>query len=109
VNPSVADKAESWAVVPIAKTRILLVDDDESVRTLTKEMLEEMGHDVIDAGSGRAALDILQGDAQFVLLLVDFAMPAMNGSELATAAKKIEPGLPILFMTGYVETGVVRQ
>jgi len=68
-----------------------------------------MGHDVIDAGSGRAALDILRGDAQFDLLLVDFAMPAMNGSELATAAKTIEPGLPILFITGYVETGVVRQ
>jgi signal transduction histidine kinase/CheY-like chemotaxis protein len=105
----VEDEAESRAVVPIGKTRLLLVDDDESVRTLTKEMLEEMGHDVTDAGSGRAALEILLGNAQFDLLLVDFAMPAMNGSELAIAAKKIKPGLPILFMTGYVETDVVRQ
>jgi len=105
----VEDREELRSFAPMGKTRILLVDDDESVRGLTKEMLEELGHDVTDAGSGRAALDILRGHAQFDLLLLDFAMPVMNGSELATAAKKIRPGLPILFMTGYVETGVLRQ
>jgi CheY-like chemotaxis protein len=103
------EKAASRAAVPIGKMRVLLVDDDESVRSLSKEMLEEMGHDVVDAGSGRAALDILEGNTQFDLLLVDFAMPAMNGSELATAAKTIKPDLPILFMTGYFENDVLRQ
>ena len=103
------DRAEPRAATPICRMRVLLIDDDESVRNLTKEMLEELGHDVKDAGSGQAALKILEGNALFDLLVVDFAMPAMNGSEFATAAKKIEPDVPILFMTGYVETSVLRH
>jgi signal transduction histidine kinase len=106
---AIADRSEPRAATPVGRMRILLIDDDESVRTLTKEMLQELGHDVSDAGSGRAALEILQGNALFDLLLVDFAMPAMNGSEFAIAAKKIKPNLPILFMTGYVENGVLRH
>jgi CheY-like chemotaxis protein len=72
-------------------------------------MLEELGHDVSDAASGRAALKILKGNTLFDLLLVDFAMPAMNGSEFAAEANKIKPDVPILFMTGYVESGVLRH
>jgi CheY-like chemotaxis protein len=89
--------------------RILLVDDDEAVRNLTKEMLEELGYDVSDSASGQVALEILQRNGLFDLLLVDFAMPAMNGSEFAAAAKKIKPDVPILFMTGYAESGVLRH
>jgi signal transduction histidine kinase/ActR/RegA family two-component response regulator len=103
------ETAEPGARRRVGRMRMLLVDDDESVRTLTKEMCNELGYEVSDAGGGRAALDILQGDAQFDLLVVDFAMPAMNGSEFATAAKKIKPDVPILFMTGYVENSVLRQ
>ena len=103
------DGAEPRAATPIGRVRILLIDDDESVRKLTKELLEELGHDVSDASSGQAALEILQRNALFDLLLVDFAMPAMNGSEFAAAAKKISPDIPILFMTGYVESDVLRH
>ena len=103
------DKAEPGAATPIGRMRILVVDDDEAVRNLTKEMLEELGHDVSDAAGGQAALEILQRNALFDLLLVDFAMPGMNGSEFAAAAKKINPDMPILFMTGYVESGVLRH
>ena len=103
------DRTDPRAATPIGRMRILLIDDDESVRNLTKEMLEELGHDVSDAASGPAALKILKGNALFDLLLVDFAMPAMNGSEFATEANKIKPDVPILFMTGYVESGVLRH
>ena len=103
------DKAEPGAATPIGRMRILVVDDDEAVRNLTKEMLEELGHDVSEAAGGHAALEILQRNALFDLLLVDFAMPGMNGSEFAAAAKKINPDMPILFMTGYVESGVLRH
>jgi signal transduction histidine kinase/ActR/RegA family two-component response regulator len=103
------DRAEPRAATPIGRVRILLIDDDESVRKLTRELLEELGHDVSDASSGPAALEIMQGNALFDLLLVDFAMPAMNGSEFAAAAKKIRPEIPILFMSGYVDSGVLRH
>jgi signal transduction histidine kinase len=105
----VEETSDVAAAVPSGKKRVLLVDDDESVRASTKEMLEQMGHDATDAGSGEAALDILERNAQFDLLLTDFAMPGMNGSELATAIIKLKPDLPILFMTGYVDNDVLRR
>lgn len=105
----VTEQEDGRAPIPVETMRVLLVDDDESVRALTREMLEEMGHQVTDAGSGRAALEILDGDAEFDLLLVDFAMPGMNGSQLAAAALKLKPDLPILFITGYVENEVLRR
>src|ERR1700731_288323 len=54
----VEETSDVAAAVPSGKKRVLLVDDDESVRASTKEMLEQMGHDATDAGSGEAALDI---------------------------------------------------
>jgi CheY-like chemotaxis protein len=91
------------------KLRILVVDDDDTVRGLAKEMLEEMGHKVADAASGRSALELLREGCLCDLLLVDFAMPLMNGSECATEAKKLRPDLSILFMTGYVDNDALRR
>jgi CheY-like chemotaxis protein len=88
--------------------RVLLVDDDPGVRELTQEMLKERGHLVVVADSGRAALDILQADAAFDLLLTDYAMPVMNGSQIATEVRLRWPSLPVLFMTGYVDNDALR-
>jgi CheY-like chemotaxis protein len=74
-----------------------------------KEILEELGHEVADAASGRSALKLLKKGYQCDLLLVDFAMPLMNGSECATEARKLRPDLPILFMTGYVENDALKR
>ena len=63
--------------------RILLVDDDASVRLSTGRMLEELGHDVVEAAGGAAALAVLAHDRRFDLLVIDFAMPLMNGGQLA--------------------------
>ena len=89
--------------------RILVVDDDESVRALAKEMLEEMGHEVTAAPGGRAALELLKGGCRCDLLLVDYAMPVMSGSECAKEARKVRPDLSILFMTGFVENDALRS
>jgi len=93
----------------VDRLRILVVDDDDTVRELAKEMLEEMGHEVAEAASGRSALEALKEGGHFDLLLIDFAMPLMNGSECATEARKLYPDLSILFMTGYADSDALKQ
>jgi len=84
--------------------RVLLVDDDNAVREVTAIMLQDLGCEVVEAGSGGAALDIIERDPQpFDLMVVDFAMPGMNGAEVAREVAVRRPGLPVLFVTGYAD------
>jgi signal transduction histidine kinase/ActR/RegA family two-component response regulator len=82
---------------------LLLVDDDNAVRDVTRAMLEEMGCLVIEAGSGGAALDIIDRVTRLDLMIVDFAMPGMNGAELARLARAKRPRLPVMFITGFAD------
>jgi CheY-like chemotaxis protein len=84
-----------------AKLTILLVDDDALIAMSTVMMLEDLGHEVIEANSGESALAILSNNPSIDLLITDYAMPKMNGAELAKAARKIRSNLPILLATGY--------
>jgi CheY-like chemotaxis protein len=88
---------------------ILLVDDDEGVRETTAMMLRDLGFKVIEAGSGGAALEILDTRRKIDLLLLDFAMPGMNGAEVARAAQAKRPNLPILFVTGYADLSAITH
>jgi PAS domain S-box-containing protein len=95
---------EEKAVAPDApKVRILLVDDDAEVRTVTAAYLTEMGHRVVEAADGTSALDILRTDDQLDLLIADFAMPGMTGTDLADRAREVRPNLGILLVTGYAD------
>jgi PAS domain S-box-containing protein len=87
----------------IEKKRILVVDDDLLIAMSTVDMLEDLGHEVAEANSGARALEILQSGREFDLLITDYSMPRMTGGQLAKAAQKIRPGLPILLATGYAE------
>jgi CheY-like chemotaxis protein len=71
-------------------------------------MLMDSGHKVIEADSGAAALDLLPG-SDVDVLLVDYAMPGMNGAQTAAAALKLKPGLPVLFVTGYADLEALSQ
>jgi CheY-like chemotaxis protein len=82
---------------------ILLVDDDDPVREVSAGLLTELGYRVIEAGSGGAALEILSQRPDIDLLLVDFAMPGMNGAAVAEQARSKRPDLPVLFVTGYAD------
>ena len=82
---------------------VLLVDDDSAVREITAGMLDELGYAVVEAGSGGAALEILQQRPDVDLMLLDFAMPGMNGAEVAREAITRRPHLPIVFVTGYAD------
>ena len=81
--------------------KILVVDDEPLIAMSTADMLIDLGHEVIEAHSGEEALDVLRRGEEIDLLLTDYAMPKMNGSQLATAANEIHPGLMILLATGY--------
>jgi PAS domain S-box-containing protein len=82
---------------------ILVVDDDALVAMSTAMMLEDLGHQVIEANSGQDALDVLKQARAVDLLLTDHAMPGMTGMELAQRARTLRPELPILLTTGYAE------
>jgi signal transduction histidine kinase len=89
--------------------RVLVVDDDPAVREVTAGFLADLGYGVIEAGSGGAALEVLDRRGGVDLLLLDFAMPGMNGAELAREARARHPELPIVFLTGYADTRALPQ
>ncbi|MES1152621.1 MAG: ATP-binding protein, partial [Dongia sp.] len=82
---------------------ILVVDDDPLVAMSTVDMLEDLGHKVIEANSADQALQILDAGREVDLLLTDHAMPGMTGIELAKIARRKRPELPILLATGYTD------
>jgi len=90
-------------------SRILLVDDDSAVRTVTGTLLRTFGHEVIESASGEAALDFLERDQRFDLLIIDVAMPNMHGGEFATRARRFIPGVPTLFVSGYTEERRIHE
>jgi signal transduction histidine kinase/CheY-like chemotaxis protein len=99
VNPGIEVSPE----IVEAKFRILMVDDDALIAMSTVDMLEDLGHKVIEAHSGKDALEILQAGEEVDLLITDYSMPKMTGAELAKAARLLKPGLPVLIATGYAD------
>jgi PAS domain S-box-containing protein len=87
--------------------RILVVDDDSDVRRMLVAALESLGYEVRQAGDGPAGLAAIEEDAPD-LMMVDFAMPGMNGAEVATAARARNPDLPIVFVSGYADTAAIE-
>jgi CheY-like chemotaxis protein len=82
---------------------ILAVDDDALVLLNTTAMLEDLGHTVLEATSGKSALEIVQREAGIDLVITDQAMPNMTGSDLAAAIRAEKPHLPIILATGFAE------
>ena len=82
--------------------RILLADDQGSVRQTISLILKYDGYTVVEATNGAEALALFQGD-RFDLVITDFDMPIMKGNELASRIKQILPSQPILMITAYVE------
>ncbi len=117
--PRKPEETESQPAQPSTSDfKVLVVDDDSAVREVTAAILHDLGYGVVEAGSGGAALDVLDRESQIDLLLVDFAMPGMNGAEVAREVQARRPGLPIVFVTGYADTeslaeaggrGIVRK
>jgi signal transduction histidine kinase/CheY-like chemotaxis protein len=92
---------------PDGETRVLVVDDDKLVRRFMSESLRSLRYQVIEAENGSQALEILD-TTRADLLLVDFAMPGMNGAEVARAAQDKQPGLQVLVVSGYADSAAVE-
>jgi CheY-like chemotaxis protein len=104
--PAARPRASTPSPVPPprgGKETILLVEDDEAVRTLTRRLLERYGYRVHEAVSGNSALDFIHSQQPRIdLLLTDVIMPeGINGPELAERLHAQNPRLKILFMSGY--------
>jgi CheY-like chemotaxis protein len=94
-------------MVPVSNeapaSTILVVDDDALINMNTVDMVEDLGHTVVEAYSGKQALDILGSGQRIDALITDYAMPGMTGVELANKARELYPELPILLATGYAD------
>jgi CheY-like chemotaxis protein len=89
------------------EARILVVDDDRLVRRFMSESLRGLQYYVVDAENGAEALEILNKET-FDLLIVDFAMPGLNGAEVARAAQAKQPGLRVLVVSGYADSAALE-
>ena len=86
---------------------ILIAEDETTVRAVATQALERRGYRVLQAGNGPEALALMAGGGATVdLLLSDVIMPGMSGPELAERLVKRQPGLKVLFMSGYAEDAV---
>jgi len=83
--------------------RVLVVDDDPIVLAGTAAMLEDLGHIATEAESAESALRVLLSDANIDLVITDYAMPGMTGTELAARIRCSWPKLPVVIATGYAE------
>jgi PAS domain S-box-containing protein len=91
------------------KLSILLVDDHAHVRSTTAAVLGDFGHTVVEAADGTDALRVLRENCDFDLLITDYAMPHLSGTELLRAAQDICPNVPALIVTGYAEADAIRD
>lgn len=107
-TPSSADAEPAVQVAPYRHV-VLLVDDDGAVREITATMLQDLGYEVLEAGSGGAALDILTREPRVGIVVLDYAMPGMNGADLAHAIANRRPELPTVFITGYADLGALQH
>jgi signal transduction histidine kinase/ActR/RegA family two-component response regulator len=104
-----ADARTETRAAAAGSERILLVEDDESVRDFAERRLRSMGYAVTAAESAPAALARLERES-FDLLFTDIVMPGgMHGPELAEAARRVQPGLKVLFTSGYAENAAIHH
>jgi len=90
------------------KLRVLLVDDHAEVRSTTSAVLQDFGHHVVEAANGADALAALkQRECDFDVLISDYAMPHLSGTEFLAEARKLCPEVPALIITGYVEAEAI--
>jgi PAS domain S-box-containing protein len=107
-----AEDPEDAALAPEhvgAGERVLVIEDEESVRMLVVEVLRELGYVAFQAANGAAALDLIKSSQPLDLLVTDVGLPGLNGRQVAEIAREHRPGLRVLFVTGYAPNAAVRS
>jgi PAS domain S-box-containing protein len=105
VHQDAADiRAEELAPPPGGGERILFVDDEEMLVTMSEKLFKKLGYDIVTTTREHEALEILRREPDgFDLLITDLIMPNMTGLDLAKEARKIKPGLPVILCTGFAD------
>ena len=105
-----AAAAEALGTEPAARRRdsVLVVEDDETVRTFAVELLRDMGFQVMNAASGSEAMALLSGALHFDLLVSDVGLPGPNGRQVADYARERLPDIRVILMTGYAEQAAMN-
>lgn len=110
--PVEVKKPEAAAAAPVkdltGNERILIVEDEESVRMFSARALSTTGYEVFEAASGEEALEVLAETGEIDLLISDVVMPEMDGPALLTEVRKLYPDLKVIFVSGYAEESVRR-
>jgi PAS domain S-box-containing protein len=113
VHSEVAETEEAVVREPARGLRsevILLVEDDEDVRSYSSETLRELGYHVIEAANARTAIQMLEAQSEVAVLFTDIGLPGgMNGRQLAEEARKGRPNLKVLFTTAYARNAIVHD
>jgi CheY-like chemotaxis protein len=112
--PRVDEAVESEAAIEQAVSggteTILIVEDEEMVRTLANTILKGFGYNVLEAANGAAGFQLCQEyQEQIHLLLTDVVMPQMSGRELATQVASLRPDMKVLYMSGYTDDVIVHH
>jgi len=106
--PPVEEQAPDATSIPQKTQRILLVEDDEAVRTVVRRILIREGYEVLEAPNGREALAVARlGD--FDAVITDVVMPEMNGRQMVEHLTADRPDLPVLFISGHTDDQVARH
>jgi two-component system cell cycle sensor histidine kinase/response regulator CckA len=100
-----AEEARDWS----GGGRILLVEDEDTVRAVAERALTRQGYSVVTATDGDEGLEAAKADAGFDLVVSDVVMPGMDGPAMAREIRKFAPELPVLFMSGYAEEQLRRE
>lgn len=87
---------------------ILVIDDEEVIRSYFKEILHEMGHRVSAVGTGSAGIKLIK-QLIFDLVFLDLLMPEMDGAEILQQIKMMDPGLPVVIITGYPDSSAMDR
>jgi two-component system, cell cycle sensor histidine kinase and response regulator CckA len=88
---------------PISPVRVLIVDDEEPVRTFVQRVIAHGRYETMVAADGPEAIEVAASNGPFDLLLTDLIMPKMNGDELARRLRQTQPSLKVLYLTGFSE------
>jgi two-component system, cell cycle sensor histidine kinase and response regulator CckA len=91
------------------KKSVLVVDDEPEIRKLVAAMMAQFPYDVLTADSGEHALTLYRNHGPFELLIADVVAPGMSGPMLADKLTALQPGLKVLYMSGYDHTNVVQK
>lgn len=101
----VEEEARDWS----GGGRILLVEDEDMVRAVAERALARQGYEIVTASDGDEGLELVRTGEKFDIVVSDVVMPAMDGPAMAREIRKLQPRLPILFMSGYAEEHLRNQ